>query len=79
MKKPVYTGGFSPFFDQSERSNSATHLLRPVSTSMNLVARPSDGLGGHAQLEIQAESERSLTNARPVLEVKSRSIFSRPE
>ena len=31
--------------------------------------RPSDALSGHALLEIQAESEHSLANARPVLEV----------
>ena len=53
--------------------------LRPVSTSANSAARPSDGLSGHAQLEIQAESERLLANARSVLEVESSSTFSRPE
>ena len=31
--------------------------------------RPSDALSGHALLEIQTESEHSLANARPVLEV----------
>ena len=50
--------------------------LRPFSTSADSVARPSDGLSGHEQLEIQAESERSLANAQPVLEVKSSSTFS---
>ena len=34
------------------------YFLRPVSTSANSAARPSDGLSAHAQLEIQAESER---------------------
>ena len=43
------------------------------------VARPSNALSGHAVLEIQAESERSLANARPVLEVESSSTFLRPE
>ena len=52
---------------------------RPVSTSANSAARPSDGLSGHAQLEIQAESQRLLANARSVLEVESSSTFSRPE
>ena len=42
-------------------------------------ARPNDGLSGHAQLEIQAESERLLVNARSVLEVESSSTFSLPE
>ena len=37
------------------------------------------GVSGHAQLEIQAESERFLANARSVLEVESRSTFLRPE
>ena len=55
------------------------NLLRPVSTSANSAARPSDGLSGHAQLEIQAESERLLANAWSVLEVESSSTFSRPE
>ena len=42
----------------------------PVSTSANLAARPSNGLSGHAQHEIQAENERLLANARrSVLEV----------
>ena len=45
-------------------------LLRPVSTSVNSAARPSNGLSGHAQLEIQAESERLLANAWSVLEVE---------
>ena len=53
--------------------------LRPVSTSANSAARPSDGLCGHAQLEIQAESERLQANAQSVLEVESSSTFSRPE
>ena len=47
----------------------------PVSTSVNSVARPSDWLSGHAQLEIQAEIERSLANARPVMEVKIKFNF----
>ena len=54
-------------------------LLRPVSTSANSAARPSDGLSGHAQLEIQAESECLMSNALSVLEVESSSTFSRPE
>ena len=37
------------------------------------------GVSGHAQLEIQAESERFLANARSVLEVESSSTFLRPE
>ena len=53
--------------------------LRTVSTSAKSAARPSDGLSGYAQLEIQAESERLLANARSVLEVESSSTFSRPE
>ena len=52
--------------------------LRPVSTSANSGAQPSDGLSGHAQLEIQAGSERLLANARSDLEVESSSTFSRP-
>ena len=39
-------------------------VSRPVSTSANSAARPSDWLSGHAQLEIQAESELLLANAR---------------
>ena len=58
---------------------SLNTVLRPVSTSANSAARPSDGLSGHAQVEIQAESERLLANARSVLEVESSSTFSRPE
>ena len=53
-----------------------SYLLRSVSTLANSVVRPSDGLSRHEQLEIQAESERSLMNARSVLEVKSSSTFS---
>ena len=54
--------------------------LRLLSISASSVARPqSIGLSGHAQLEIQAEIERLLANARSVLEVKSYSTFSRPE
>ena len=44
--------------------------------------RPRDqvmGVSGHAQLEIQAESERLLANAPSVLEVESSSTFLRPE
>ena len=44
--------------------------------------RPRDqamGVSGHAQLEIQAESERLLANAGSVLEVESSSTFLRPE
>ena len=44
-----------------------------------LATQASDGLLGHAQLEIQAESERLLANARLVQEVESSSTFSRPE
>ena len=54
-------------------------VLTPTSTSASSAARPSDGLSGHAQLEIQAESERSLANARLVLEIESSSTFSRSE
>ena len=54
-------------------------VLTPISTSASSAARPSDGLSGHAQLEIQAESERSLANARLVLEIESSSTFSRSE
>ena len=35
-------------------------LYRPVSTSVNSAARPSNGLSGHAQLKIQAESGHIL-------------------
>ena len=59
--------------------NEELQILRPVSTSANSAARPGDGLSGHAQLEIQVESERLLANARSVLEVKSSSTFSWPE
>ena len=38
-----------------------------------------DGLSEHAQLQIQAESERLLANAGSVLEVESSSTFLRPE
>ena len=50
-------------------------FLRPVSTSANSAARPSDGLSGHAQLEIQAESERLLANARSVLKLNQAQLF----
>ena len=65
----------------SQRSHRLSCLwsLRPVSTSSNSAARPSDGLSGHAQLEIQAESERLPANARSVLEVESSLTFSGPE
>ena len=53
--------------------------LRPVSTSANSATRPSDGQSGHVQLEIQAESERLLANARSVLAIESSPTFSRPE
>ena len=61
------------------KARSHARYLRPVSTSANSTGRPRDGLSGHAQLEIQAESERLLANARSVLEVESSSTFSRPE
>ena len=54
-------------------------VVRPVSTSANSVAQPSDGQSEHEQLEMQAERERSLANARSVLEVESSSTSSRPE
>ena len=54
-------------------------MLRPVSTSANSAARPSDRPSGHAQLEIQAESKRLLAKVRSVLKVESSSTFSRPE
>ena len=54
-------------------------ITRPVSTWANSAVRSSDGLSGHTQLEIQAESDRLLANARSVLEVESSLTFSRPE
>ena len=53
--------------------------LRTVSTSANSGTQPSDGLSGHAQLQIQAGGELLLVKAWSVLEVESSSTFSRPE
>ena len=72
----VYTKYIALGRFQLSRIQSRDQALRPVSTSACSAARPSDGLSGHAQLEIQAESERLLANARSVLEVESSSTFS---
>ena len=72
-RKIEMSGLVAPKFDRPIQT-----ALRPISTSASSVVRPSDGQSGHVQLEIQAESERSLANARPVLKVESSSTFSRP-